>query len=181
MRNPVAMVALAWIVFMVFVAIFATTLAPYNPNEQLADKFEGVSSAHWLGTDHLGRDVLSRLIYTTRISMLVGFAVIVIAVLIAVPIGLITGYRGGWLDNSTQRVMDAFQSFPALVLALALAFVLGASTGNLILALVIVFIPGLVRLMPHADPRGEGRDLRRGIARSAHRHEWCSGSESSPA
>ncbi len=146
-RNKVAMVALGWIVFMLFVAVFAPFLAPYNPNDQLAGKFLPASSDHWLGTDHLGRDELSRLIYATRVSMLVGFATVICAVVVAVPVGLVTGYRGGWVDNVTQRTMDAFQSFPALVLALVLAFVLGASTGNLVLALVVVFIPGLVRLM----------------------------------
>jgi peptide/nickel transport system permease protein len=146
-RNPVAMVALAYIVLMILVAIFAPLIAPHDPNAQNGLKFEGPSGTYLLGTDYLGRDTFSRLIWGTRVSVQAGFETIALATLIAVPLGLLAGYVGGLFDNTTQRVMDAFQSFPALVLALAIAAVLGPSLENAVIAITIVFIPGLVRLV----------------------------------
>ena len=146
-RNPVAILALGYVLLMIAVAIFAPLIAPHDPNVQNGLKFESPSGKYLLGTDQFGRDILSRLIWGTRVSVRAGFQTIAMATLIAVPLGLLAGYVGGLFDNGTQRVMDAFQSFPALVLALAIAAVLGPSLDNAIIAITIVFIPGLVRLV----------------------------------
>jgi peptide/nickel transport system ATP-binding protein len=148
LRNRVAMVALGFIVFLVLVAIFAPLLAPYDPDQQdLLNTLGGSSGAHWLGTDDLGRDTLSRLIYATRLSLRATLQTMLIAVVIAVPIGLIAGYFRGWVDTVISRVVDAMFTFPPIVLALSIVALLGPNLTNLSLAIAIVFIPGLVRLV----------------------------------
>jgi peptide/nickel transport system permease protein len=144
--DKVAVVALSFIVLMVLVAIFANWLAPYDPVNTDADKFLSPSFQHLLGTDYLGRDILSRLIVGTTVTIKSGFITIAIAVLIAVPVGLFAGYVGGAFDNIVMRIMDAVNAFPALVLALAIAAVLGPSLENAMIAITVVLIPGLVRI-----------------------------------
>ena len=147
-RNKIAMVALAFIVFLVFVAIFAPLIAPYDPDEQdLVNTFAGSSSEHWLGTDDLGRDTLSRLIYATRLSMRAAIQTMILAVVIAVPLGLIAGYFRGWADSVISRTVDAMFTFPPIVLAISIVALLGANLTNLSIAIAIVFIPGLIRLV----------------------------------
>ena len=128
-------------------ALAAPLLAPYDPNEQdylaLTDPPSG---AHWLGTDDLGRDVLSRLIYGSRVSLEVGLIAVGIALGVGVGIGLVTGYAGGLLDDVLMRVVDAVQAFPSLILALAITAALGPSIGNAMLAIGFVATPGMARL-----------------------------------
>ena len=131
----------------VICALAAPLLAPYDPNEQdylaLTDP---PSVAHWLGTDDLGRDVLSRLIYGSRVSLEVGLIAVGIAVGVGVSIGLLAGYSGGLLDDALMRVVDAVQAFPSLILALAITAALGPSIGNAMLAIGFVATPGMARL-----------------------------------
>jgi len=128
-------------------ALAAPLIAPYDPVEQdylaLTDP---PSAAHWLGTDDLGRDVLSRLIYGSRVSLEVGLIAVGIAVGVGVSLGLTAGYVGGALDDVTMRIVDAVQAFPNLVLALAITAALGPSIGNAMLAIGFVAIPGIARL-----------------------------------
>lgn len=146
-HNLPAMIALGFIVVVVLIAIFAPLVEPQSPRATSRLVNQGPSTAHWLGTDDIGRDMLSRLIEGTRASMQVAFQVVLFASIVALPLGLIAGYFGGWVDTIIMRFMDALFTFPALTLALAVAALLGPSLLNASIAIAIVFIPGLVRLL----------------------------------
>jgi peptide/nickel transport system permease protein len=147
-RNWVAMAALAFLVLVLFVAVFASFVSPQNPAHISYTAInKGPSSAHWLGTDDLGRDLLSRLIYGARVSMRVSGVVVVLAAAAALPIGLVAGYFGGYVDGILMRIMDAMFTFPPLMLALGVAALLGPSVTNASIAIAIPFIPGFARLV----------------------------------
>jgi peptide/nickel transport system permease protein len=138
----------AWLVLVTVAAIFAPWIAPYDPNAQnLANTNAGISASHWLGTDDLGRDVLSRLIYGARISMQITFETVGIALVLALVIGLVAGFRGGRVDYLLMRGADAGLAFPPLVLALAVVAVLGSGVNDVALAFALVFAPGFARFI----------------------------------
>ena len=152
-RNKGAVVGLVYVVIVLFIAIFANWIAPYNPAEQFRDALlappawlEGGSMAHLLGTDDVGRDVLSRLMYGARLSLLVGCLVVVLSLIMGVILGLIAGYFGGLVDNIIMRVVDIMLALPSLLLALVLVAIFGPSIGNAALALPFVALPHYVRL-----------------------------------
>jgi peptide/nickel transport system permease protein len=131
----------------VVVAVAAPVLSPYDPFQQnLGNALARPGGAHPLGTDNLGRDVLSRVIWGTRISLLAGFASVAIAALAGSLLGLLAGYSGGRVDGLVMRLMDAVLSFPPLVLALALGAVLGAGLTGVLIALGVVYTPTFARL-----------------------------------
>jgi len=143
-RDRVALLGLAVILLASLTAILAPTLAPVDPIENhLLDRLTppvwaaGGMAQYPLGTDTLGRDVLSRLLYGARVSLVVGFSAVAVSGLLGVSLGLIAGYYGGWLDDVLMRVADIQLAFPILVLAIAVLAVLGASLGNVILVLGI--------------------------------------------
>jgi len=147
-HDPTAVAALTYLGLVVVVAIAAPLVATHEPNYQdLEQRFAGMSADHWLGTDNLGRDTFARLIYGARTSMLITVATAFLATAISVPIGLLSGYWSGKTDVIVMRLTDALLAIPPLVLALAIAGILGPGTNNLIIALVIVIIPGVVRLV----------------------------------
>jgi peptide/nickel transport system permease protein len=140
----------------VLAAVFAPALAPYDPDATDFDAlFASPSSEHWLGTDELGRDVYSRILYGARASMLAGVLATVLAMAVAVPFGLVSGYYRGWSDPVIMRLTDVLLAFPFLILAVGLAAILGPSLKNATLALGIAAIPGLLRIT-----RGEALALR---------------------
>jgi peptide/nickel transport system ATP-binding protein len=146
-KNKIAMVAVGFIVFLILVAILAPALAPYDPDElDLQNTLAEPSSEHWLGTDDLGRDTLSRLIYATRLSIRATAVTMLLAIVVAVPLGLIAGYFRGWSDAIIGRTTDALFTFPPIVMGISIVALLGPSITNLSIAMAIVFIPGLVRL-----------------------------------
>ena len=129
-------------------ALLAPVLAPYDPLKQnLANTLARPGRAHLLGTDNVGRDVLSRVIWGTRVSLVAGFVSVAMAVLGGSLLGLVAGYSGGRVDGLVMRLMDAVLSFPPLVLALALGAVLGAGLTGVLLALGVVYTPTFARLM----------------------------------
>lgn len=135
------------VVFFAFVAIFAPLIAPYGPTEpDWVAVRQAPSAAHWFGTDDLGRDVLSRVIYGTRASLAAGVITAVIAVVFGVPLGLIAGYYGGLIDMAISRCTDALLACPFLVLAIALAAFLGPSLQNAMIAIGISAMPIFIRL-----------------------------------
>ncbi len=139
---------LGWLVLVTVAAIFAPWIAPYDPNAQnLANTNAGISASHWLGTDDLGRDVLSRLIYGARISMEITFETVIIALALALVIGLVAGFRGGRIDYLLMRGADAGLAFPPLILALAVVAVLGSGVNDVSLAFALVFAPGFARFI----------------------------------
>lgn len=147
LHNPVGVVALVFLLIVTVVAIFAPIIAPDNPlHQDLLSIFKGPSGRHLLGTDDLGRDVLSRLIYGTRVSLEVGVVSVAISLVIAVPIGFVAGYRGGLIDRLVQILVDVLLSVPPLILVFAIAGVLGPSVTNLIISLAVFFVPLFMRL-----------------------------------
>ena len=150
-RDPMAMAALSVITFFVFIAIFAPVVAPYPDQGAGRTSASTVllppSPAHWMGTDHLGRDVLSRVIYGSRPAFMVPVLVVGLAVLIGAPLGAIAGFKGGWFDEVIMRVTDLFLAFPSLLLAMAITAALGRGLENAALALVISWWPWYARIV----------------------------------
>jgi len=148
LRRPGPTIALAYLVVLGLAAVFAPLVAPYDPNElDIPNRFATPSWSHPFGTDDLGRDLLSRIIFGARVSLVVSLSVIAIAMSIALAVGLFSGYTGGRVDGVLMRVADGGLSFPPLVLALAVAGILGPGVRNVIVALSIVFVFGLTRLV----------------------------------
>ncbi len=144
----VVVFGLVVIVLLILTAIFAPWLAPYDPyDQQLGQVLQPPSSSHLLGTDSLGRDTLSRIIFGTRNSLMVGIIAIGIAASFGMTIGIIAGYLGGWLDMFLMRVVDALMCFPMILLALVIAALLGNGLRNMMIALGIAMLPGYARLM----------------------------------
>jgi peptide/nickel transport system permease protein len=147
-RNRMAMAGFCFIIIVVTTAVFAPWLWPQNPvTQHLNDLNQTPSAAHWLGTDNLGRDIFSRLIQGTRVSMQVCLGVIILAVAVALPVGLLAGYLGGIVDSVIMRVIDAMFTLPVLGLALAVAALLGPSIFHTSIAIAVGFVPGLVRVI----------------------------------
>jgi peptide/nickel transport system permease protein len=156
LRRPVAVASLLVIAVFAVTAIFAPYIAPHDPAAaDLETLLAHPSSAHLLGTDDLGRDVLSRLIWGARASMQVGLLATMLAMVIAVPLGLVAGSYRGWIDSVVARATDVVLAFPFLVLAIGLAAILGSSLVTATLALGIAAVPGLIRIT-----RGETLVLR---------------------
>ena len=147
-RARLAPFGAAVLLLAITVALLAPVVAPYNPLKQnLNNTLARPDWTHLLGTDNVGRDVFSRVIYGTRVSLVAGFGSVVIAVLAGGLLGLLAGYAGGRVDNLVMRMMDAVLSFPPLVLALALGAVLGAGLTGVVIALGVVYTPTFARLM----------------------------------
>jgi peptide/nickel transport system permease protein len=146
-RRKAALAGLAIVVFFVILAIFAPWIAPYDP---LATSWSAIrkapSAAHWFGTDEIGRDVLSRVVYGARASLLAGLVSVSIALSLGVPIGLVAGYAGRWPDMLISRMTDAMLATPFLILAIALAAFLGPSLTNAMIAIGISATPIFIRL-----------------------------------
>jgi len=131
-----------------FVAIFAPLVAPYDPVEpDLNATLQNPSTAHWLGTDSLGRDTLSRIIFGSRTSLEIGLIVVFFACIIGITLGTIAGFYGSWLYTIIMRFIDALMSFPMILLALVIAALLGGGMKNVIISLSIALMPGYARLM----------------------------------
>jgi peptide/nickel transport system permease protein len=127
-------------------ALLAPSLAPYDPNAQDFDLLAPPSWQHPLGTDEFGRDLLSRLMAGARISLVVGFAAVGLAIVVAVPLGLISGYYGGWVDTVIMRYIDLQWAFPSLIIAVGLMAVLGPGLGNVIIAVSLAYIDDFARI-----------------------------------
>ena len=154
-KLPMIIVAAA-LAFLFFSAAFPGLVSPYSYRKQHArDALKPPSKEYWLGTDQLGRDIFSRLMYGTRVVMLVGIGSVLLAILIGVPLGLISGYYGGMVDATIMRLQDAILSFPVILLALLIIASFGASTTNVILAIAFVYVPRFARLV-----RGSVMDLK---------------------
>jgi len=148
-RKPVAFGGGVILVAAILVAIFAGQIAPYQATDiGVAGKFLGPGEeGTFLGTDQLGRDIFSRLIYGARISMYVGVVSVLIGITLGTLIGVASAYVGGWTDILLQRLVDALMGFPPIILALALMAALGASVNNVVIALVVILVPGATRVI----------------------------------
>ena len=145
--NTAAVLALCFLVALFGMAALAPWIAPYSPTAQnLGNTLAEPSWAHWMGTDDLGRDVLSRLVHGAPASLFASFLAVSVAAAIGVPVGLLAGFLGGWVDDAISRVIDTLLSFPGIVLAIGVTGALGIGLTNAMLAVGIVFSPGLARL-----------------------------------
>lgn len=143
-----ASLALLFLVLVTLISLAAPWIAPYSPTAQdIANALAEPSAQHWLGTDDLGRDVLSRLIHGAAASLFSAFFAVAVAIVLGVPVGLLAGFAGGWTDEVISRGIDTLLSFPAIVLAIAVTGALGIGLVNGMTAVGIVFAPQLARLV----------------------------------
>lgn len=146
-RRPAAMVALAVVLIIVAAALLAPWIAPHDPTRQSWTAVrQAPSLAHWFGTDEVGRDVFSRVIWGARASLAAGVVSVMIALVIGVPLGLLAGYVGGWTDAVLSRLTDAMLAIPFLILAIALAAFLGPNLTNAMIAIGVTATPIFIRL-----------------------------------
>ncbi|GAA2443926.1 ABC transporter permease [Agromyces soli] len=145
--RPLTVISLGIIVVWCLLAAFAPWVAPYDPLETVGDNLQPPSGAHWMGTDDLGRDVLSRLIWGSRLSLPLAVAIVACSLLVGGIVGLAAGYFGKAVDNVAMRLADLVLAFPQIILAMAVAAAFGPSVGNAVLALVIVSWPLYARII----------------------------------
>jgi peptide/nickel transport system permease protein len=147
-RNPLAMIGLFISLTLIFMSIFAPLLAPYDPIVQSLPNrlLPPLTPGHWMGTDDFGRDIYSRLLYGSRITLYIVLLVILTAPVVGLIIGTVAGYFGGWVDAVLMRITDIFLAFPKLILALALVAVLGPGMVNAVLAIAITSWPPYARV-----------------------------------
>ncbi len=147
-KQKSAMVAGIFILFLVFVAIFAPLIAPYDPYAtDYAQAMMPPSAQHWAGTDIYGRDILTRIIYGTRISLSVGVSSVTIGAIVGVTLGLISGFFGGFLDEIIMRSADVLFAFPGILLAIAVVAIMGPGLVNVVVAVAIFSIPTFARIV----------------------------------
>ena len=146
-RNRLHLATILSTIGLVAVAVFADAIAPYGATEVVGFPIELPSSEFWLGTDEIGRDVFSRVVFGARISLLVGFGATGLAVLLGVPLGIASGYFGRRVDTVTMRVTDGLLAFPPIILAMAMVAALGPNLRNTVIAIGVVQIPRFTRLI----------------------------------
>lgn len=145
--NPVTVLSAAVLAGVVVIALTAAWITPYGVNDvNVPQALRPPSGAHWLGTDELGRDVLSRVLVAVQASMKVAVVSVAFAAVVGVTLGVLAGYRGGWLDTAVMRVVDVLFAFPVLLLALAIVAILGPGLGTTILAIGVVYTPIFARV-----------------------------------
>ena len=147
-RNRTALVSTIILFVIVMIAILAPYIAPHDPaRSSLRNIMKGPNAVYLLGSDDLGRDVLSRLMYASRLSLVASVQAVAIALVIGLPLGLIAGYIGGWVDTVISRVNDALMSFPALILAVVIVGLIGPSLNNAMTAIGLVYAPRIMRVV----------------------------------
>lgn len=140
-------IGLAMLATMLVVTIFAPFIVPFDPSATSPDSLAGASARHWLGTDSIGRDVLSRLIVGGRTTLLITITAVFIALVGGLVLGLLSGYLGGLVDDVIMRVLDVVFAFPVMLLAIAVVAALGPTIPNLILTIAIVYTPAMARVV----------------------------------
>lgn len=146
--QPIGCIALVILTIVLVMALFAPWIAQFDPLFQnRRSVLRAPSAVHWFGTDDIGRDVFSRVLYGTRISLLVGFLVVSFTMVIGGLIGLVSGYFGGWIDTIIQRIVEVLDTLPSLVLSLFIAAMLGPSVRNVVIAVTLAQIPRFVRVV----------------------------------
>jgi peptide/nickel transport system permease protein len=146
-KNPLGVVGAGLIALLLLTAALAGVLAPFDSSAQIARRLTGPGGQYLLGTDEFGRDILSRIIYGTRISLYVGVVSVGIALGIGGTLGLLAGYFGGWVDNLLMRLMDVMFAIPSLVLAIAITGILGPNLTNAMIAIGLVYTPTFARVV----------------------------------
>jgi peptide/nickel transport system permease protein len=148
LRRPLGMLGFLIVFIFLLMVFFAPWIAPYGYEQQdIPNRLQGPSSEYWLGTDHLGRDLLSRIVYGARIALGVAIPSVSIALLGGVALGLLAGYTGGIVDDVTLVFLDSLQAFPAVILALTILALLGPSLVNVVLVIGLAWTPGYARIV----------------------------------
>jgi peptide/nickel transport system permease protein len=146
-ENPVTLLATALFLMFCFVALFGPWLVPFNPlSTNAAQALQPPSSAHWFGTDALGRDIFSRVIVATRLDFAIALSAVAASFVIGMPLGLAAGLFGGWWDKIITRLADTIMAFPLFVLAMGIVAALGNTVGNIVLATAIINLPFYIRV-----------------------------------
>ena len=145
--NPVTIVATALFVGFVVLALFGPWLVPHDPlASNAAVALQPPSTAHWFGTDALGRDIFSRVVVATRLDLGIAFSAVALSFVIGMPLGLAAGYFGGWWDRIVSRLADTIMAFPLFVLAMGIVAALGNTVGNIVLATAVINLPFYIRV-----------------------------------
>jgi peptide/nickel transport system permease protein len=145
-QNPIGLVGALVVAIVIFVSLFAAPIAPYEPSSMLSRRLQPPSAKNILGTDELGRDVFSRIVYGSRISLYVGLVSVSLGLVVGGLVGVFAGFFGGIRDSVLMRLMDILLAFPGLVLAIVIAGLLGPSTTNAMIAIGIVYVPAFARI-----------------------------------
>ncbi|SDP85549.1 peptide/nickel transport system permease protein [Litchfieldia salsa] len=147
-KNKAALAGAIIVSVFVLLALLAPAIAPYNPNTiDIANKLQTPSAEHWFGTDDKGRDILSRLLHGSRISLTVGVLSTLLGAAVGIVLGIVAGYYGRWIDSLIMRICDILLAFPGILLALAIVSILGASTTNVIIAIAFFAVPTFARIV----------------------------------
>lgn len=161
LRNELAMAAALILLALILVALFAPLLMPADPYaSSILKRLKPIGTEGYpLGTDELGRDMLSRLILGARLSLFMGITPVLIAFVLGSALGIVAGYAGGWVNTAIMRVVDIFYAFPSVLLAIALSGTLGAGVGNALLSLTIVFVPQIARVAESVTTQVRNREF----------------------
>ena len=146
-RSRPAVVGLTVIILIVIAGILAPLITPYDPNAQDYEFLEAPSSAHFMGTDDLGRDLMTRILYGARVSLFVGVSTVLLSMLLGVTMGLLAGYYGGWVDNLIMRYIDLQWAFPNFIIAVYLVAIFGTGLTNVIVAITLAFLDDFARIV----------------------------------
>ena len=147
-HNPLALFGITVFLLWVLISIFTTAIAPFEPMQQdIVNRLQGPTGDHFFGTDQLGRDIFSRVLYGGRLSLPAGIMVVLIAGIIGTTLGALAGFIGGWFDEIVMRLTEIFMAFPTIILAMAIAAALGPSLINAIVAMVVVWWPNYARVV----------------------------------
>ncbi|MEN9231072.1 MAG: ABC transporter permease [Thermostichus sp. DG02_5_bins_236] len=154
-RDPLSVICAVTLVFLILIAVFAPLLAPYDPAQgSMLIRLSPIGAdGHLLGTDELGRDILSRLMYGGRVSLVMGLTPVLLAFIMGTSLGMVAGFFGGLLNSLIMRTTDVFFAFPAVLLAIAISGALGTGPVNALIALTLVFIPPITRVAESATTR----------------------------
>ena len=148
LRQKSAVIGASILFFFIIIAIFAPLIATHDPRDaDVTARLKGWSPEHYFGTDKVGRDIFSRIVYGSRISIKVGLVAMTFSISIGALLGIIAGYYGGWLDNGIMRIMDMMLAMPSILLAMVIVTILGQSLTNAIIAVSIVYIPQYARIL----------------------------------
>ncbi len=148
-KSKTAMLGLVLLIFVVGIAIFADVIVPYENaiTQNIPERLQGPSAAHWFGTDEAGRDLFARIIHGSRYSLAIGIITTIVSMIIGGLLGAVAAYYGGWVDNVIMRITDVIMTVPPILLSLAVVAALGANLRNLLIAITVSCVPGIIRMV----------------------------------
>ena len=148
-KSKTAMLGLVLLIFVVGIAVFADVIVPYENAiaQDIPNRLQGPSAAHWFGTDEAGRDLFARIVHGSRYSLAIGIITTIVSMIIGGLLGAVAAYYGGWVDNVIMRITDVIMTVPPILLSLAVVAALGANLRNLLIAITVSCVPGIIRMV----------------------------------